>query len=164
MTFIPNSNLISQRADLIHSALASVSSERDVFVAWAAQMGATVPIGTIINIAGASYRYSGSGSAIVALPGWRANGIATPEHHGAAGDGVTDDTAAIYAWLMAGGGEAWRSNKTYLHDPMVITVPIRVTSRATFKQRTGWANWTLVTGTIECRADVTCEHDDLLGE
>lgn len=72
-------------------------STRAAFVTWAS--GKSPAVGVTINAAGYSYRYTGSGTAISDLPGWVPNGDVTAKHWAAAGDGITDDTAALNAAL-----------------------------------------------------------------
>lgn len=52
--------------------------------------------------------------------------IITPKDFGAAGDGVTDDTAALQAWLNASGGvhELGDESKTYLVQPSSLNAVI----------------------------------------
>ena len=54
-------------------------------------------VGRVINAAGYTYRYIGTGTAIIDLPGWVPHGESKYSHWGAAGDGVTDDTVKIQA-------------------------------------------------------------------
>lgn len=85
------------------------------------------------------------------------NNRRTPESYGARGDGVTDDTSAITAWLGDGGGEALDEGKTYLIDPIILTSAARVycAPGVTFKLRSGWSNWNLLLGMITATADLT---------
>ena len=72
-----------------------------------------------------------------------------PEDYGAVGDGVTNDTAAVLAWLNAGGGRAPDVKKIYLIDPISVSVSVNVYANCTFKQRSGWTSWTGTNGLIK---------------
>ena len=95
----------------------------------------------------------------------------TPERYGAAGDGVADDTQAIWDWLTAGGGACYDGSKIYLIDPMRLnglTVNVWCAPGVTFKQRRSFSTsktgagagdysdlWGERTGTIELRNGTT---------
>ncbi len=91
--------------------------------------------------------------------GWwaLADVMPTPEQFGAVGDGVADDTAAIFNWLSYGGGRADNGSKIYAFDPIILTTPATVVCApgTTFKLRSGWANWNGEAGHIEARADLS---------
>ena len=68
------------------------------FVAWAA--GKTPAVGSIMDAAGYSYRYIGTGTAISDLPGWVPLGYAFPDHWGQnVNPGVTNMVSAILGAL-----------------------------------------------------------------
>jgi hypothetical protein len=97
----------------------------------------------------------------------------TPERFGAVGDGVADDTQAVWDWLSAGGGACYDGKKTYLIDPMRrsgLTVNVWCAPGVTFKQRRSFTTckianngnagdfadlWGQRTGIIELRDGVT---------
>lgn len=67
--------------------------------------GAAWPVGSVISDGTVEYRYVGAPVVdITDMPGWVPHGDDTPEHHGAGGRGITDDTAAMAAW----GGKSGR--------------------------------------------------------
>lgn len=57
--------------------------------------------GDVVSAGGVNYIYSAGSTLISDLPGWAPDGEWTPLHWGAAGDGVTDDSAAVQAALSA---------------------------------------------------------------
>lgn len=71
--------------------------------------GATIRVGDIV------WKKSTGATDISDMPDWIPLAPAYPEHFGAAGDGSTDDTAAIVAWLSYGGSLRSKS-ATYLID------------------------------------------------
>ena len=71
---------------------------RGAFVAW--DVAATGKIaGMVIFAAGLSYVYDGVSTAIPDLQGWVPGGDWTPQHMGAIGDGLSDDTDAVQRLL-----------------------------------------------------------------
>lgn len=91
-------------------------STRAAFVTWAADV--TPATGAVIDAAGFSYRYTGSGTAISDLPGWVPNGDAYPDHWQVnTTPGTTDMGAAFTAardWAYSmGGGTIWLRKTTY---------------------------------------------------
>ena len=71
---------------------------RAAFVTWAS--GKTPAVGSIIDAAGFSYRYIGSGTAISDLPGWVPLGYAFPDHWAQnTNPGVTNMAAALTSAL-----------------------------------------------------------------
>ncbi len=89
---------------------------RAAFVTWAS--GRTITTGRIINAAGHSWRYTGSGTVIPDLPGWVPNGIASAVHWGADLTGTTSAITAVSQLLdyvnAQGGGVARLPAGTYL--------------------------------------------------
>ena len=89
---------------------------RAALVAWAARVSPNV--GQVVSAAGYSYRYDASSTAISDLPGWVPDGAAFFEHFKAAGDGSTNDTAALNSATAysasAGAKVLGRSGATYL--------------------------------------------------
>lgn len=89
---------------------------RAAFVAWAT--GRTVSVGRIVNAAGHSWRYIGSGTTISDLAGWVPNGIASAVHFGADLTGATSAITAVGALIDyvngQGGGIARLPAGTYL--------------------------------------------------
>lgn len=86
--------------------------------------GRSVPAGTVWSDPNVSYVYDGSSTAISDLQGWTWHGQQEPEHFGAAGDGVTNDTTACQAWLDSIDGtrvEVWNVRGYYLIDELEIT-------------------------------------------
>ncbi|CAB4125025.1 hypothetical protein UFOVP59_68 [uncultured Caudovirales phage] len=86
--------------DTISTAIASITtksfSTRTLAVTYVTTN--TVPIGTIVNAAGLSYRYIGSGTAISDMPGWVPDTLVTEAHFATnTTPGTTDMTAAINA-------------------------------------------------------------------
>lgn len=86
---------------------------RAAFVAWAA--GKTPAVGTIIDAAGYSYRYIGSGTDISDLPAWVPNGEPRPEHWGAVGDGVTNDGPDLTPWAAYATAPFYQTAATINH-------------------------------------------------
>lgn len=106
---------------------------RAAFVAWAA--GKTPAVGTIIDAAGYSYRYIGSGTTIADLPGWGPNGEAFEEHWGATGDGVTNDGPSLTPWAAFQADKLYRTNGTINHPNVreVVEVAIRGAGSPVYK-------------------------------
>ncbi|WP_146620080.1 hypothetical protein [Acuticoccus sediminis] len=104
-----------------------------------------------------SDRFLPDGTVNAANGGWWeiAEPMPSPEMFGAVGDGIADDTAAIFNWLSYGGGRADDGGKVYLFDPILLTTPASVICArgATFKLRSGWSSWSGEAGHIEVRAD-----------
>lgn len=82
----------------------------------------TPDAGTVVDAGGLSYVRTTGATAIPDLAGWLPFGDVTPEHFGAVGDGVTDDSAAINAASAAvekGGNLVFAKNKTYLAGSII---------------------------------------------
>ena len=86
------------------------------------------PLGSVVNAAGYSYRYIGTGTAISDLPGWLPFGPAYSDHWGAAGNGVTDDAVAYAAWLAADIDKFYKIGTTAQHPDIRTPVEISITS------------------------------------
>lgn len=99
-----------------------------------------------------------SGTALTTADGekWAPAGEGTPQHYGAVGDGVTYDTAAVEAWLEAGGGGTV-SGSTHLIYPITTTnaVTVHCAPDTTFMLGAGWSNWGAPDGILQFRRDVT---------
>jgi hypothetical protein len=98
------SRKLSERGDLVLRALSNVGSTRADFVAWNAANNSTLEVGTVVDVAGFSYRYTGSGTAIGDLPGWVPNGDAYADHWAEnTTPGTTDMVTAINTALAWSG-------------------------------------------------------------
>lgn len=77
--------------------------------------------GTVVTIGSLSWMVIPVGHAaygtdpISDLPGWMAVGAWTPEHHGASGDGATDDTVALQEWLDAVGDDVAQADPSKVY-------------------------------------------------
>lgn len=86
----------------ISKASEDATSAKIAFTTRAAMIAAmpeieSVDAGRVIYAGGLAYQRDPSASAIPDLPGWKPSGDVTPQHFGAVGDGVADDTDAIRA-------------------------------------------------------------------
>ena len=63
----------------------------------AAAVASGWPVGAQIAVGPTIWQYDGTSTAISDMPGWKPDFIPTPQHWGAAADGVTNDSAAIQA-------------------------------------------------------------------
>ena len=113
---------------------------RAEFVTWAAT--AAPSVGQVIDAAGYSYRYTGSGTVISDLAGWVPDGDIYPEHFGTV-DGTADEVQINLASAYAAGltgvygsqGIKLRGNYT-IAAPIVLRTGVRIVGE-------GWASVTL---------------------
>ena len=83
--------------------------------------GYAPPGGTVVTIGRLSWMVIPVGHAaygadpISDLPGWMAVGAWMPGHHGASGDGATDDTVALQGWLDAVGDDVAQADPSKVY-------------------------------------------------
>jgi hypothetical protein len=93
-TFAERAEGAADRAEAV-----GIFDTRAEYRAWLLVGNVVVPDRSYI-VAGLSYLGS-PGATATGLPGLVPNGVATPQHFGVVGDGVTDDTLAMQSWFYS---------------------------------------------------------------
>lgn len=112
LEFGPRSNYI-----VVNTFNSSSAPNRAALVDWWAQNASSVPEGAVIDFDDISIRKVADSTSLVDFPGAEPVRPASPEHMGAIGDGVADDSAALIAYLTwctsQGVNPVWTEGKTY---------------------------------------------------
>lgn len=147
MAFVPNSQKISERVDLIHKALVSMGTTIAELVAVGAIY--TPPVGTVHWIDGVGYQYKGTGSAIPGFPGWvlvsTGGGGSAPPDSTEAVDNVR--TGTTYTLALADGGKEISLTNT---SGCIVSIPLDAT--VSFPVGTRIPIWADANGTYTIKA------------
>jgi len=104
---------------LIDPAPALIGKQYETRADFVADSGYTPNDGVVVSAGGLLYVRDSTATVISDLPGWAPFGdSATPEHFGAIGDGVADDTSDFSSFVSVGGG--YLQDARYLSDSGVL--------------------------------------------